>query len=421
MDDLRRRLADLDRIAVPDHWPEIERRAWSSAGELPTEPSRTAAAPAAVTGPTVTTRTRWIGPGRQPGRRSPVLTPVRVLAVAMVGTLSVGLLAVTLPSSNSSPGGVAGAPGATAAPPAGAASSPGPDGSAVPLPAAGGPIDWDTGCVQFRADWLRIQPDAATDEPDHIFTADGVAVSLNSDPGSDTYRTLEATWYEGASEMRVNLYFEADADRWWVRELRTYDGQPVPDWITYPGPLFATPLGETYAGDVELHSSLGNVPGTLQIRGLTLAVPDFGRGSSRPTCLSTSPVSNVEFGTVTEASPAADDVDGGNASDPAPLTPAVIAALDRVAADLLEGCYGRAEGAARLSAVLVEAGASGFFVRTDGPIGGPDDQMEEIMAHVDAGCVIYGGSGGTEDGTPVFYIGGGTGVPTSTFVPAAQG
>jgi hypothetical protein len=293
MDDLRRRLADLDRIAVPDHWPEIERRAWSAAGDLPTEPSRTAAAPAAVTGLAVTTRTRWIGPGRQPGRRSPVLAPVRVLAVAMVGTLSVGLLAVSLSSPSSSP------PAPGTAPAAGAASSPGTDGSAVPLAAAGGPIDWDTGCVRFTADWLRIQADAATDEPDQVFTADGVAVSLDSDPGSDTYRTLEATWYEGASEMRLNLYFEADADRWWVRELRTYDGQPVPDWITYPGPLFETPLGETYAGEVELHSSLGNVPGTLEIRGLALAVPGFGRGSSRPTCLSTSPVSTVELPTST--------------------------------------------------------------------------------------------------------------------------
>jgi hypothetical protein len=31
--------------------------------------------------------------------------------------------------------------------------------------------------------------------------------------------------------------------------------------------------------------------------------------------------------------------------------------------------------------------------------------------------VVYGGSGATEDGTPVFYVGGGSGGPTSTFVP----
>ena len=47
-------------------------------------------------------------------------------------------------------------------------------------------------------------------------------------------------------------------------------------------------------------------------------------------------------------------------------------------------------------------------MRTDGPIGGPNDRIDEIMAHVDAGCVVYGGSGATEDGTPVFYVGGGS-------------
>jgi hypothetical protein len=105
----------------------------------------------------------------------------------------------------------------------------------------------------------------------------------------------------------------------------------------------------------------------------------------------------------------------------ASLSPAVIEALDVVAADLLSACYGREEGVDRLSTALVEAGESAFFVRTDGPIGGPDEQMDEITAHVDAGCVIYGGSGTTGDGTRIFYVSGGSGAPSSTFVPAANG
>jgi hypothetical protein len=217
--------------------------------------------------------------------------------------------------------------------------------------------------------------------------------------------------------MRLNLYLDADEDSWWVRELRTYDGQPVPDWITYPGPLFETPLGETYAGDVVLNSRNGNVSGTLEVRGLTLSVPDFGPGSPPATCLGTWPTSNVEFGTVTETSPAPGESSETKLSD-ASLSPAVIEALDVVAADLLAKCYGRQEGITQLTAALVEAGASGFFVRTDGPIGGPSEKIDEIMAHVDAGCVIYGGSGSTGNGTRVFYIGGGSGAATSTFVPA---
>lgn len=187
---------------------------------------------------------------------------------------------------------------------------------------------------------------------------------------------------------------------------------------TVPGPLFETPLGEAYTGDVLLDSRIGNVPGTIEIRGLTLSVPDFGPGSGPAGCLNTSPTSNVEFETVTQASP----VPGRDRETKLPdasLSPAVIEALGVVAADLLAGCFGRVEGVARLTTALVEAGESGFFVRTDGPIGGPDEQMDEIMAHVAAGCVIYGGSGATADGTRVFYIGGGTGAPTSTFIPSA--
>jgi hypothetical protein len=112
--------------------------------------------------------------------------------------------------------------------------------------------------------------------------------------------------------MRLNLYFEAGVDKWWVRELRTYDGQPVPDWITYPGPLFETPLGEMFAGDVLLDSSLidgasGNVPGTIEMRGLVLSVPAFGPGSAPAACVpgesSNSTVSAASSGDVAVAAP----------------------------------------------------------------------------------------------------------------------
>ena len=60
--------------------------------------------------------------------------------------------------------------------------------------------------------------------------------------------------------------------------------------ITFPGPLFEAPLGETYQGDVVLNSALidsarGNVPGTIELRNLGLTVPDFGPGTGPATCL----------------------------------------------------------------------------------------------------------------------------------------
>ena len=337
-----------------------------------------------------------------------MLTPLRVLGVGVVAALSTGLLVVTMSTPSSAP---AGGPGGTTASPT--------------APREGGPsIAWSTVCVSLSADWMRIRPDVRGDDPGLVFTAGSEVVALNSDPGGETYRTLEATRMEHGSEMRLNLYLKADAERWWVSELRTYDGQPTPDWITYPGPLFETPLGEAYEDDVTLHSDQGNVPGAIEIRGLRLAVPDFGTGSGPTTCMVSYPISNVAVGTVVESSPAAGGPVARQAASPAadanvpdPLSPAVRAALEVVSARLLDDCFEPDEAVALVSTALLEAGSGGFFVRTDGPIGGPSDRIDEIMAHVEAGCAIYGGSGATEDGTPVFYVGDGTGEPTSTFVP----
>lgn len=178
-----------------------------------------------------------------------MLTPVRVLAIGLVAALSTGLLAVALSLPSSTPAGVGGAPGTSSGVPAAVASP-----AAVSSPGSEQPIDWDTGCVHLTAGEMRIVPDVPGEGPDQIFTGERVAVK--SDPGDYTYRTLEATWLEDGSEMRVNLYLAADEDNWSVRELRTYDGQPTPDWITFRGPLFETPLGETYTGGVELDSAL---------------------------------------------------------------------------------------------------------------------------------------------------------------------
>jgi hypothetical protein len=74
------------------------------------------------------------------------------------------------------------------------------------------------------------------------------------------------------------------------------------------------------------------------------------------------------------------------------------------------------EAHARLADALVAAGEQLFEIRTGGPVGGPSAQVDEIFAHVDAGCAIYGGMGWTAEGLPIFYVGGGSGQPTSTFI-----
>ena len=231
MDDLRSRLAALDHIAVPDQWPEIKRRSW------------------APTTPTVSTRTRWIGTGKHPQRRSsPMLTPVRVLAVGLVAALSTGLLAVSLSGPSADRAGGFGAPGA----------SPGVlqrSHRRRPLPASGQPIDWDTGCVQLTADWLRIYPDTARDEPSQVFTGRGAVVAAlrpgqptpiarSRPPGRRAARRCASTSTSPPTRTAGGCASCAP-----TTASRRRTGSPI------PGPLFEAPLGQTYGGDVMLDSA----------------------------------------------------------------------------------------------------------------------------------------------------------------------
>ena len=115
-------------------------------------------------------------------------------------------------------------------------------------------------------------------EGDKVFTGLVPTVSIHSDPGDPTYRTLEVEWTEQGVEQRLYLYFAADDTDWWVSEIRTRDGYPDADWIAYHGPFFRTPRGETFEGDVHLIGGVGRAPGQLDIVDLRLAAfaPDTG-------------------------------------------------------------------------------------------------------------------------------------------------
>lgn len=133
-------------------------------------------------------------------------------------------------------------------------------------------LAWATDIVRLEADDLVIE--AAGRQ----FRAPADA-SVTSDPGDATYRTLEMTWSEGRVEMRLNLYLAADNSSWWVREIRTYDGRPQGEWITYTGRFFTTPRGESYEGDVDLAGANARGPGRLRIEGMRLTA--FAPGTGR--------------------------------------------------------------------------------------------------------------------------------------------
>jgi hypothetical protein len=238
MDELRDRLAALDRISVPDLWPEIARRAWQ-------RPSP------------VTSRTGWVpsAPGSM-RRIVPVLAAHR--SVMIIGSLALVSTALAL----------AGAP---AVPRPGLFGGPGPSPSTDGSPSLGPAIVWDSGSVRLEADSVEIRAG------DRVFHGQA-PYRVDSDPGDPTYRTLEVEWTEAGLEQRLYVYFGADEQDWWVTEVRTRDGLDPVDWITYEGELLlATPRGETYEGELHLVGGDGRVPGELTIEGLRLTA--FAPGS----------------------------------------------------------------------------------------------------------------------------------------------
>lgn len=168
----------------------------------------------------------------RPGARSPNQGPGRFAllgAMALVAVVAGGAAIVW-----SSPGTVTG-PGE--APP--------------PIPALERPFVFDTGVgVRLRA------ADITVNTGDRTFSPTGDEVEVTGDPGIPAtgpgpgYTTLELTWFEHGVEMRINLYFASDGTDWWVNEIRTRDGTDPGQWLTMPGELAHTPIGQPFVGDL---------------------------------------------------------------------------------------------------------------------------------------------------------------------------
>lgn len=93
------------------------------------------------------------------------------------------------------------------------------------------PISLKTDQVSLQADNFFIKID------DKIFRPGG-NFELHSDPGKPTLdtNTLETTWFEDKTEMRLNIYFSIDSNNQWkVTEMRTYDGKIPGNWLYYSG------------------------------------------------------------------------------------------------------------------------------------------------------------------------------------------
>ena len=131
-------------------------------------------------------------------------------------------------------------------------------------------IEWKTDVVGLAAREFSIDVRGKT------FRAAAPQVIVTSDPGTPTYRTLEATWIENGVEMRLNIYFAGDAAASWVEEIRIYDGEVAGKWLTARGTFFKTPLGGTWIGDQDIPvTDPAGQPARIHFGGLALVNRPF--------------------------------------------------------------------------------------------------------------------------------------------------
>lgn len=114
------------------------------------------------------------------------------------------------------------------------------------------------------------------------FTSTDAEVDVHSDPGNEEYQSLELTWNERGTEMRLFIYFQSDGANWSSNELRTYNGLDADaDWVTFTGKFFDTPLGSAYVGTFDETAVEGGITSHLRIGGLHLqAFLGFGPGGA---------------------------------------------------------------------------------------------------------------------------------------------
>lgn len=144
------------------------------------------------------------------------------------------------------------------------------------------PVKWETETVQLEADdfFLTIGGRVFRAIPDKH-----TLVSVHSDPGNLGYTTLEVSWQEQGVEMRLYLYFHSDGERWWVNEIRTYNGNIPGDWLYYRAGYLSSNLGSAlFNAAVSITSEDGL--GTIHFRNLYLkpfknlfiSPPPFSKG-----------------------------------------------------------------------------------------------------------------------------------------------
>ncbi len=139
-------------------------------------------------------------------------------------------------------------------------------GGVVLVDAPPSPVTWDFGpgaAIVNAADFALTTGTGLVLRGQGPPTITGSGFTTGTNEG-----TLEVEWTENANTMRLYFYFARAGGRWNVSQLQHWDGSPTPAWVFYTGPLFDTPDGQPFTGDVDLMPDAGT--NSLHFRGLTL-------------------------------------------------------------------------------------------------------------------------------------------------------
>ncbi len=137
--------------------------------------------------------------------------------------------------------------------------TPPPNRTPTPVPTSSWhSVSWNTDTVSLKADNFYVVANGVTFVPGRGITP---MVSVRSDQGNPGYTSLEVEWTDNGIPMRFYMYLKAEGGRWYVSEMRTYNGSTPGDWVTYTDPTtyFSTLIGQTYStSDIDINADIPN-------------------------------------------------------------------------------------------------------------------------------------------------------------------
>ena len=146
---------------------------------------------------------------------------------------------------------------------------------------------WRTNFATLQANSVSIEVGGIT------FQAPSDAVA-KSNPGVARIPSLQIQWQDEGVPMNLDFSIHSDASSWWVSEILSSDGTLASDWISYRGfadaPLFLTPRGEAFNGDVDLKGEGRAVAARLTIDDMRLSIFGMtGMGAEQCTAVAAAP------------------------------------------------------------------------------------------------------------------------------------